>query len=376
MKAKKHQARSNQNTRISQAMKAPEQMDIVNRHAAGIDCGAREHYAAVPPDSVEQGEPIVRSFSAFTQGLDALVEWFKVCGVRTVAMESRGVYWIALYQKLEAAGFKVFLVNARHIRHVPGRKTDVQDCQWIQRLHSFGLLNASFRPEDLICRLRSFQRHRLNMISAGGAEIQHMQKALQQMNLHLHHVVSDISGVSGLRIIDAILAGQCDPSQLAKLRDHRVKSTLAQIEAALVGDYRPEHLFVLNQNLQAYRFDQARIEECDREIKTLLEQLVERFGSSSSLPKADGSQRKTANDQTPQFPTPGPAKQKRKRKPRANEPKIDWAGYLERICGVDLTQVIGLNVLSVLLIVSEIGVDMSKWRNAKAFCSWLGPLSG
>lgn len=189
-------------------------------------------------------------------------------------------------------------------------------------------------------------------------------------------MVSDISGVSGLRIIDAILAGQCDPSQLAKLRDHRVKSTLAQIEAALVGDYRPEHLFVLNQNLQAYRFDQARIEECDREIKTLLEQLVERFGSSSSLPKADGSQRKTPNDQTPQFPTPGPAKQKRKRKPRANEPKIDWAGYLERICGVDLTQVIGLNVLSVLLIVSEIGVDMSKWRNAKAFCSWLGPLSG
>jgi transposase len=369
MKAKKHKARSNQNTRISQAMQAPEQMDIVNRHAAGIDCGAREHYAAVPPDSVKQGEPIVRSFSAFTQGLDALVEWFKVCGVTTVAMESTGVYWIALYQKLEAAGFEVFLVNARHIRHVPGRKTDVQDCQWIQRLHSFGLLNASFRPEDLICRLRSFQRHRLNMISAGGAEIQHMQKALQQMNLHLHHVVSDISGVSGLRIIDAILADQRDPSQLAKLRDHRVKSSLAQIEAALVGDYRPEHLFVLNQNLQAYRFYQARIEECDREITTLLEQLVERFESSSSLPKADASQ-------TPQDPTPGPAKQKRKRKPRANEPKIELAGHLERICGVDLTQVIGLNVLSVLLIVSEIGVDMSKWRNAKAFCSWLGLCPG
>jgi transposase len=315
----------------------------------------------------------VRSFSAFTQGLDALVEWFKVCGVTTVAMESTGVYWIALYQKLEAAGFEVFLVNARHIRHVPGRKTDVQDCQWIQRLHNFGLLNDSFRPEDMICRLRSFQRHRLNMISAGGAEIQHMQKALQQMNLHLHHVVSDISGVSGLRIIEAILAGQRDPVELANLRDHRVKSSSAQIEAALVGD---------NQNLQAYRFYQARIEECDREVETLLKQLVERFESSSSLPKADASRLQTPkdqalqSDQTPQSPTPEPAKQKRKRKPRANEPKIDLAGYLERICGVDLTQVIGLNVLSVLLIVSEIGVDVSKWRNAKAFCSWLGLCPG
>lgn len=382
MKAKKHKATSNQNTRISQAMRAPEQMQIVNRHAAGIDCGAEEHYAAVPPDSVEQGAPIVRSFSAFTQGLDALVEWFKVCGVTTVAMESTGVYWIALYQKLEAAGLEVFLVNARHLRHVPGRKTDVKDSQWIQRLHSFGLLNASFRPEELICRLRSFQRHRLNMISAGAAEIQHMQKALQQMNLHLHHVVSDISGVSGLRIIDAILAGQRDPGQLAKLRDRRVKSTLAQIEAALVGDYRPEHLFVLKQNLQAYRFYQARIEECDREIETLLKQLVERVESSSSLPKADASQLQTPkdqalqSDQTPESRTPGPAKQKRKRKPRANEPKIDLAGYLKRICGVDLTQVTGLNVLSVLLIVSEIGVDMSKWRNAKAFCSWLGLCPG
>jgi transposase len=363
-------------------MQAPEQMQIVNRHAGGIDCGAREHYAAVPPDSVEQGEPFVRCFSAFTEGLDALVEWFKVCGVTTVAMESTGVYWIALYQKLEAAGIEVCLVNARHIRHVPGRKSDVMDCQWIQRLHSFGLLNASFRPEDMICRLRSFQRHRLNMISAGAAEIQHMQKALQQMNLHLHHVVSDISGVSGLRIIDAILAGERDAKKLAQLRDRRVKSTLATIEAALVGDYRPEHLFVLNQNLQAYRFYQARIEECDQEMETLLEQLAERFESSSSVPRPDASQpealtnQAVQSDQTPQAQSRGPAKQKTKRKPRANEPKIDLASYLERICGVDLTRVIGLNVLSVLLIISEIGVDMSKWRNAKAFCSWLGLCPG
>ena len=370
---------SKKRAKIAKAMRAGEQLEIVNPHAGGIDCGAQEHYVAVPPESVGEGQPFVHRFSAFTEGLDALVEWLKECGVTTVAMESTGVYWIALYQKLEAAGIEVFLVNARHVRHVPGRKSDVKDCQWLQRLHSFGLLSASFRPEDMICRLRSLQRHRLNMVWAGAAEIQHTQKALQQMNLHLHHVVSDITGVSGLRILDAILAGQRNPSQLAKLRDHRVsKSTLAQMEAALVGDYRPEHLFVLSQSLQAYRFYQVRIEECDREIEKLLQQLAERFESSSSTLTTDASQPAVPKDQAMQSDqsapnqTAGPVKEKRKRKPKANEPKIDLADYLKRICGVDLTQVIGLNVLSVLLIVSEIGVDMSKWRNAKAFCCWLG----
>ena len=321
-------------------------MEIVHPHAGGIDCGAQEHYVAVPPQSVESGEPFVRCFSAFTEGLDALVEWLKACGVTTVAIESTGVYWIALCQKLEAAGIEVFLVNARHVRHVPGRKTDVKDCQWLQRLHSFGLLSASFRPEDAICRLRSLQRHRLNLISTAGAEIQHMQKALQQMNLHLHHVVSDITGVSGLRILDAILAGQRDARQLAKLRDHRVyKSTLAQMEAALVGDYRPEHLFVLGQSLQAYRFYQARTQECDAEIESHLQQLAQRFESSSAL-GAELSQPEVLNEAQSQ--NPQPAKRKVKRKPQANEPKIDLADYLRRICGVDLTQVIGLNVLSVL----------------------------
>lgn len=343
-------------------------MKIVNPHAGGIDCGAQEHYAAVPPQSVKPGEPFVRCFSAFSQGLDALVEWLKACGVTTVAIESTGVYWIALCQKLEAAGIEVFLVNARHVRHVPGRKSDVKDCQWLQRLHSFGLLSASFRPEDAICRLRSLQRHRLNLVWTAGAEIQHMQKALQQMNLHLHHAVSDITGISGLRIIDAILAGQRDADQLVQLRDRRVsKSTVAQMEAALVGDYRPEHLFVLNQSLQAYRFYQARIQECDAQIENHLQQLAQRFESSSAL-AAQLSQPEVLN--AVQSVSQQPAK--RKRKPQANEPKIDLADYLRRICGVDLTQVIGLNVLSVLLIVSEIGVDMSKWRSAKAFCAWLG----
>lgn len=164
-----------------------EELPILHRHAAGIDCSAEEHYVAVPPELVAPGEASVRHFSAFTHGLESLVEWLKRCGVSTVAIESTGVYWIALYQKLETAGLKVVLVNARHVKNVPGRKTDVKDCQWLQPLHSFGLLSGSFRPEALICKLRSLQRHRHNMIATAGSEIQHVQKALQQMNLHLHH---------------------------------------------------------------------------------------------------------------------------------------------------------------------------------------------
>ena len=362
----------------------PEQkLEIFRPDAGGIDCGAEEHYIAVPPDRVRAGEPTVRRFSAFTEGLDAAVEWLKECRVTTVAMESTGVYWIPLYQKLEAGGIEVYLVNARHVRHVPGRKSDVQDPQWLRQLHRFGLLNASFRPQDIICRLRSLHRHRDNLVSSSASEIQHMQKALQQMNLHLHHVVSDITGLTGLRIIDAILGGQRDPEQLVKLRDKRVyKSTPQQMQAALVGDYRPEHLFVLSQSLQAYRFYQARIEECDRETEPLLEKLAQEVEAASAKLKLDALNPSSPKDgaTTPEPLTESKPdcglKTKRKRKPRANEPKIDLAGLLERICGIDLTKVVGLNVLNVLLIVSEIGVDMSKWRSAKAFCSWLGLCPG
>jgi transposase len=360
-----------------------QKLEIFRPDAGGIDCGAQEHYIAVPPDRVRAGEPTVRRFSAFTEGLDAAVDWLKACRITTVAMESTGVYWIPLHQKLEAAGIEVYLVNARHVQHVPGRKTDVQDSQWLRQLHRFGLLNASFRPQDIICRLRSLHRHRDNLVSSSASEIQHMQKALQQMNLHLHHVVSDITGLTGLRIIDAILSGQRDPEQLVKLRDKRVyKSTPQQMQAALVGDYRAEHLFVLSQSLQAYRFYQARIEECDREIEPLLEKLAQQVETASAKLKLDALKPSSAKHgaTTPEPLTESkPAcglKAKRKRKPRANEPKIDLAGLLERICGIDLTEVVGLNVLNVLLIVSEIGVDMSKWRSAKAFCSWLGLCPG
>ena len=248
-------------------------------------------------------------------------------------------------QKLEAAGIEVYLVNARHVRHVPGRKSDVQDGQWLRKLHRFGLLNASFRPQDIICRLRSLHRHRDNLVSSSVSEIQHMQKALQQMNLHLHRVVSDITGLTGLRMVDAILSGERDPEQLVKLRDKRVyKSTPQQMQAALVGDYRPEHLFVLSQSLQAYRFYQARIEECDREIEPLLKKLAQQVEAASAKLKLDALKPSSPKDEatTPEPPsesksTSGP-KAKRKRKPRANEPKIDLAGLLERICGIDLTK--------------------------------------
>lgn len=370
--------------RLSVICSEPAQkLEILRPDAAGIDCGAEEHYIAVPPDRVSAGEPTVRCFSAFTEGLDAAVDWLRDCRVTTVAMESTGVYWIPLYQKLEAAGIEVYLVNARHVRHVPGRKTDVQDSQWLRQLHRFGLLNASFRPQDIICRLRSLHRHRDNLVSSSASEIQHMQKALQQMNLHLHHVVSDITGLTGLRIIDAILSGQRDPEQLVKLRDKRVyKSTPRQMQAALVGDYRAEHLFVLSQSLQAYRFYQARIEECDREMEPLLEKLAQQVEAASAKLKLDPLKPSSAKDgaRTPELLSESKSasglKAKRKHKPRANEPKIELAGLLECICGIDLTRVVGLNVLNVLLIVSEIGVDMSKWRSAKAFCSWLGLCPG
>ena len=385
MKTKRSKAKiRGRHKRLSVICSEPGQkLEILRPDAAGIDCGAEEHYIAVPPDRVSAGEPTVRCFSAFTEGLDAAVDWLRDCRVTTVAMESTGVYWIPLHQKLEAAGIEVYLVNARHVRHVPGRKTDVKDSQWLRQLHRFGLLNASFRPQDIICRLRSLHRHRDNLVSSSASEIQHMQKALQQMNLHLHHVVSDITGLTGLRIIDAILSGQRDPEQLVKLRDKRVyKSTPRQMQAALVGDYRAEHLFVLSQSLQAYRFYQTRIEECDREIEPLLEKLAQQVEAASAKLNLDALKPSSAKDgaTTPEPLTESKSasglKAKRKRKPRANEPKIDLAGLLERICGIDLTKVVGLHVLNVLLIVSEIGVDMSKWRSAKAFCSWLGLCPG
>ena len=330
-------------------------LTITHPDAAGIDVGSQVHYVAVPEGRAQVS---VRSFGAYTAQLDELVQWLKDCAIKTVAMESTGVYWIPLYQKLEEAGFEVLLVDARQVKHVPGRKSDVQDCQWVQQLHSYGLLRAAFRPEDTICRLRTLQRHRKNLVESAAMWIQHMQKALNEMNLHLHHVLSDISGLSGMAILDAILAGERDPRKLASLAHYRVQKSQAQIEAALTGDYRPELLFVLGQALQNYRQIQQQLAECDLRIEKQLAQI------------ADCTNPSQASEPTPPSPESGG------RKPCKTKPKdaleLSLAGHLKRILGVDLTTIPGLNVLAILTLMSEIGTNMTKWRNEKAFVSWLG----
>jgi transposase len=342
------------------------ELPVLHPHAAGIDVGATEHYVCVPADAVGADESAVRSFGAFTGELDQLVEWLLACHVQTVAMESTGVYWIPLFQKVEAAGLEVVLVNARHLKQVPGRKTDLKDCQWIQRLHSYGLLHGSFRPGDAICRLRTFMRHRANLVDACSQQVLHMQRSLDQMNVHLHHVLSDLDGETGLRIVDAILSGQRDPKELVKLRDPRVrKSTVAQMEAALEGDWRAEHLWVLGQAREAYRFFHRQIVALDQQVEALLPHLVT---APSTLPESE-------RPRNPQA-VPNARRPRPKKKRAGNAPVLDFTAELTRICGVDLTRVVGFNLLSVLILISEIGVDMSPWRNAKAFCSWLGLCPG
>jgi transposase len=334
---------------------------VVHPHAAGIDVGATEHYVAVPPDSVSAEAGTVRSFGCFTEEIEAMVEWLKACGVDTVAMESTGVYWMVPFQKLEEAGLEVVLVNAQTLKHVPGRKTDVQDCQWIQQLHSYGLLRASFRPDEATCRLRTVVRHRANLVSAGAEQILHMQKALTQMNVQLHHVVSHLTGETGLRILKAILKGERDPYKLVELRDPQItRSTKAEMIKALRGDWRPELLFVLAQSLEAWEFYQGQMKVCDLRIEEMLKAMP---SAPPPLPEA-----KPKADPLASANPKRKAKQSRKR----NDPEKDLGPELARICGIDLTAAHGLRLLTVLTIVSEIGVDMSKWRSAKAFTSWLG----
>src|SRR5262247_812330 len=248
-------------------------------NAAGIDMGATEVVAAVPADRDSES---VRTFATFTPDLHALADWLQQCGINSVVMESTGVYWIPLFQILEARGMEVYLVNAQHVRHVPGRKSDVLDCQWLQYLHSVGLLKASFRPEQDICEIRSLMRHRENLVQMACVHVQHMHKSLDQMNLQIHHVISDITGVTGLAILDAIVAGETDPGTLAKLRDHRIKASIETVRKSLVGDYRPEHIFTLKQSQTAYRYYQQLIADCDREIQLR----IERFHNPDVDPSA------------------------------------------------------------------------------------------
>ena len=340
-------ARKRKTKRSGQAA-GPEDIPILNPNAAGMDIGADEIYVAVPAD--RDGQP-VQSFGTFTNELDRLSDWLKQCRIDTVAMEATGVYWIPVYQILETSGFELCLVNARYFQNVPGRKTDVSDCQWLQRLHSAGLLRGSFRPAQEVCVLRSLTRHRDNLIRLASTHVLHMQKALDQMNVQLHHVLSDITGLSGLAILDAILAGERDPRVLAQLRDGRVKASEETIVQALTGDYRAEHLFTLKQSLAAYRQYQKFMRACDLEIERQLKQ----FDAKVDVKAAPLASPKV-----------------RRKKLFGNEPKFDLRSHLYRIFGVDLTAVPGISVLTAHTILAEVGPDISKFRSASAFASWLG----
>jgi transposase len=316
---------------------------LVQPDAAGIDIGATEIYVAVPPDRDAES---VRCFETFTPDLIALANWLQACRIRTVAMESTGVFWIPLFQILEDRGLQVCLVNARHVKNVPGRKTDVLDCQWLQYLHSVGLLHASFRPQQAVCALRALLRHKDSLIQVSSQHIQHIQKALSQMNVQLHHVISDITGATGLAILDAILGGERNPETLAKLRDRRIKASAETVSKSLVGDYRPEHLFTLGQSLGGYRYCQQLIQDCEREIERQLRD----FDSQAEPPLV----------QPPRKLTP-------QRQIEENLAREHW-----RIFGVDLTAVPGISSPTIQVLLAEIGPDWSKFRSASAFASWLG----
>jgi len=326
--------------------KQPSLLKRINRNAAGIDCGSEAHYVAVPPE--RDAEP-VRSFKTFTADLHHLADWLKACKIKTIAMESTGVYWIPIFEILEEHGFEVVLVNSRHIKNVPGRKTDVLDCQWIQELHSVGLLRGSFRPAAEIVSLRAYLRHREKLVQSAASHIQRMQKVLVQMNLLLHNVISDITGVTGMRILRDIVAGVTDPMALAAHRDYRCRASVEQIAASLTGNYRAEHLFVLRQNLELFDTFQRQIQTCDGEIESLLCTLA-------------------AKRRTPKAPVPPP-----RCKPRFcdNEPRFEIRDPLYRLAGADLTQIDSIGPYTALKLIAEVGTDMSRWPTHKHFTSWL-----
>jgi transposase len=328
-------------------MKLPKHLQRLNLNAAGIDIGSRSHFVAVPEGADERP---VREFSCFTADLHRMADWLISCGVTTIAMESTGTYWIPVFEILESRSLEVKLVNARHVKNVPGRKTDVLDCQWIQQLHTYGLLEGAFRPPEQICALRAYIRHRMNQVRYSGSHTQHMQKALTQMNLLLHNVVSDITGVTGMRIIKAILAGERDTQVLANMRDKRCRNSVETIAKSLQGNYRQEHLFSLKQAVETFEFYQAQIADCDREIEALLAT----FDS-------------TTEDQLP--PSPGGSKSS---KAKRNASAFNLQNELYRVAGVDLTRIDGIDTTTALKVISEIGLDMSRWRTDKHFASWLG----
>jgi transposase len=320
---------------------------VVNPNAAGLDVGSEEMWAAVPADRDPQP---VRVFGTFTPDLYALADWLEACGIETVVMESTGVYWIPVYEILEARGFQVQVVNARHVKNVPGRKSDDKDCQWLQRLHTYGLLSGSFRPDDEMCALRGYLRHRASLLEHRAAHIQHMQKALLQMNVQLTQVLSDITGETGLAIIRKIVAGDRDPVQLAQMRNPRCQHSEEEIAKALTGNYRPEHVFALKQALALYDSYTEQVRECDRELEQRFSVMKPRH-DQADLPPLDVSDKRDSHSK--------------------NAPAYDARTLLYRLVGVDLCAIPGMSESTVQQALTETGTDMSKWPTAKHFCSWL-----
>jgi transposase len=335
-----------QRNRATTAVKAKSGLTLTHPNAAGIDIGCASHYVAVPPD--RDDEP-VREFRSFTADLNRLADWLDACGVDTVAMESTGVYWIPLFELLERRGFTVLLVNARHVKNVSGRKSDVLDCQWLQQLMSFGLLRGAFRPADEVCVLRALTRQRAMILRSQARFVQHMQKALTQMNIQLATVISDVAGETGQAILRAINAGERDGRKLAALKNSRIHASADEIAASLQGNWRAEHLFALKQALDAFDFCGIQLSQCDAEIDAQLQRLHAHDGD--------------------------PAKGKKRSRAR-NAPKFDLRRQLFQMCGVDLTRIDGIDVTTALVVVSETGTDMSRFPSDKHFASWLGLCPG
>ena len=322
-------------------------LEVMNPDAAGIDIGNEVHYVAVPAN--RSSEP-VRRFGCTTAELKALAEWLKQCGIRTVAMQSTGVYWIAVFEILEAAGLEVYLVNARDTKNLPGRKSDVQESQWLMKLHTYGLLRNSFRPPQEIRTLRTYWRQRNDLVQAAGRHIQRMQKALTQMNIQLANVLSDLSGKSGQAIIQAILAGERDPHALAAFCDVRVKASEEEVARSLEGNWQDDFLFVLQQEQEGYEFCQKQMAECDRHLQEYLQHRPDR-SQGASLPQE--------------------MRQGRRKKKKGNSPRFDLRAELFHMAGTDLTLIDSIDVMTAMTILSEAGWDMTKWKTEGHFVSWL-----
>ena len=322
-------------------------LEVVHPHAAGIDVGNFAHYVAVRPD--RDPEP-VRRFECFTADLHRLADWLRSCGVKAVVMQSTGVYWIPIYEILEDRGFEVYLVNARHTRNLPGRKSDVQESQWLLKLHTYGLLNNSFQPPSEIRVLRTYWRQRGEHVHGAATCVQRMQKALTQMNVQLANVISDVSGLTGQAIIRAMVAGERNPRKLAELSDPRIQASREEVAKSLEGNWRPELLFVLQQEVEMYDTYQQRIAECDQQLQKHLASFVGTVPPPSSQEKPE----------------------KKKTKPAKNAPRFELGRELQRITGVDLTRIDGIDVMVAQTLVSEVGLDMSRWKTEAHFSSWLG----